>query len=106
MTRGAKPAEAARGVIQSVRAAIAEGDALTGFRAEVLHPRPPDQAARQIAGAFDEPASPAARAQIIAKPEDVEIEQSASLFGDIPDEAAPYEAARQRLIGCVPGAAA
>lgn len=111
---GEAPAVAARGLITRIKRSLRNGEALDGVRMADVDPPAPSEKATEDLKAFDDPAGEGPQAQAVAAPEDAAIEAApkpdeddaaGGLFADIPDDAAPHEAALQRLRPCAPGAA-
>lgn len=108
VTIGAATAgQAAKGLIQRIRSAVAAGERLDELRAETLTPTAPGEAALEAVRAFDEPAGPGARAQLAEKPEDAALEAEAAsggLFDDLPQDEG-LDRAVTHLRACAPGRA-
>lgn len=101
-------AAVSKGLIQRIRKAVKDGEALAMARAEALDPPAPHPTAREAAEAFDAPGGPGQQGQLTVKPEDAEIEGAgapAGLFDDLaeldPDEG--WDRAIQHLTACAPG---
>lgn len=102
------PAAAAKGLIQRIRAAVAAGERLDVERAAVIDPKAPSAQALEAVSDFDRPGGVGQKAQLVDKPEDIEIETEAAslgLFDDLP-ETVSEERALGVLRACAPGKAA
>lgn len=103
-----KVPQAGKPILDQLRRAIQDGEAVNLMRGEMLNPPAPSPTALAAANDFAEPGGRGQQAQIAPKPEDVEIESGAAepgLFDDLTDEAGHLDRAIEHLRACAPGRA-
>lgn len=107
VAEGARPADAARGLVTMIKRRIASGEKLEGVRIDVINPEAPSAAALDMAQVLDDPTGAAAQGLARTAPEDVAIEapdadQMPGLFDDL-GLSSGDERAHARLLPCAPG---
>ena len=71
---GRRPGDAAKPILQRIKAALAAGERLDALRGETIDPPPPPEAAVKALDAFSEPGGKGQLEQLKPKPEDAALE--------------------------------